>query len=99
MSSATPRAGKPYGFGKAARPNGRGLVEVQLRRSKAHLVAGDDFLCGHLDRMQFAIEIRLPKVEELRQHGKFRGEIIVLPNKRLQETRMVGEMVEDFRCG
>ena len=74
-------------------------MEVQLRRGEAHLVAGDDFLRGHLDRMELAIEIRLPKVEELRQHGKFRGEIIVLPNKRLQETRMVGEMVEDFRCG
>ena len=74
-------------------------MEVQLRGGEAHLVSGDEFPRGHLDRVHLAIEVRLPKIEELRQLGKFRSEIVVLPDKRLQEKRMVGEMVEDFRRG
>ena len=74
-------------------------MEVQLRRGEAHLVSGDELARGHLDRMHLAVEVRLPKIEELRQLGKFRREIIFLPDERLEEKRMVGEMVEDFRRG
>ncbi len=74
-------------------------MQVQLRRGEAHLVSGDELSRGHLDRMHLAVEVRLPKIEELRQRGKFRSEIIVLPDERLEEKRMVGEMVEDFRRG
>ena len=52
-------------------------MEVQLRCGEAQLVSGDERLRGHLDRVQFTVEVRLPKIEEL--HSLIFATLIDLP--------------------
>src|SRR5690606_39009297 len=40
-----------------------------------------------------------PEVQELVQHRKLRKQVVLLPDVALQQGRMVGHVVEDFRRG
>jgi len=64
---------------------------------RADLVGPDQADAGDADRMQRAVERLLPEVEELLQGGKFRGEVIVLPDVGLQQGVAIGQPVNDFR--
>jgi len=49
------------------------------------------------DGMELAVELVPPKVQEFVQGRKARCNIEVLPDKQLKQTRMVGQMIQDFR--
>ena len=51
---------------------------------------------GHFNRMQLALEIVAPEIEEFVQHGQARGEVVILPEVGLQQAGMVRQVVEDF---
>ena len=54
-------------------------VQVELCRCVANLVPGEDFPRRDLYRMQLAIDIAFPEVQEARQDGKLGGKVVVLP--------------------
>src|SRR6185436_14071692 len=60
----------------------RGLDEVGVRNTH---------------RMQGTLQFALPEFQELLQAGKQRRQVVVLPDKLLQQLGMVGHMVVDFR--
>jgi hypothetical protein len=46
--------------------------------------------------MQAAFDLSIPEIEEFVQHGIARGDIEVLPDKRLEQIGVVRQMVEDL---
>ena len=60
---------------------------------------GLDQLCGcDLDAVQTSFERLFPEIQKLRQDGKFRSDIEVLPDIGLEEAGMVREVVEELRA-
>ena len=58
--------------------------------------------CGTLlnvYRMQFAFDAAPPELEEPLELGEIGRQIELLPNEALQESRVVGQMVDDLRGG
>src|SRR5690606_25031351 len=51
----------------------------------------------HLDRMQLAVQLAAPEIEEPAQDREVGGQIEILPDIALQEARIVGHVVEDLR--
>ena len=42
-----------------------------------------------------SFELAFPEVEKIGQHGKFRGEVVFLPDERLEQFGVVGQTVEN----
>src|SRR5580700_5427125 len=53
----------------------------------------------HRDRVQRALQLLQPEIEEFVELGKVRAEIVVLPDIGLQEPGMIGPPVEDVGGG
>ena len=56
-------------------------MQVELYRCVPNLVPGDDLLRADLYRVQSAIEIGFPEIQEASQDRKFWGKIVVLPDE------------------
>ncbi len=59
----------------------------------------DELIVGDTDRMERPLQFALPMLQEGGQPRKEWREIVFLPNKQLQQGRMVGNTVMDFRRG
>ena len=55
----------------------------------------DQLLAGDVDGVQLALDLRDPEIEELVQLGIAGRDIVMLPDERLEDTRMVGQVVGD----
>ena len=49
------------------------------------------------DRMQRPVDFPVPELDEMIEHRKIRREVIILPDEKLQQMRMIGQVVEDLR--
>jgi len=54
---------------------------------------------GDLYGMDRGFDIQPPMLEEAAQAGKFRDDVVSLPDEALQEIGMVGHAVKDLGCG
>ncbi len=48
-------------------------------------------------RMQRPVDLAPPEIEKMMQHRKLRRKIIFLPDEKLKQVRMIGQMLEQFR--
>lgn len=63
-------------------------------------LAGLNQLCMcHGDGVDFAIKLAVPEVDEFIQYRKFWRNVQLLPDEALQQFRVVGHVIEDFRRG
>ena len=51
---------------------------------------------GDLHRMQFAVDVLAPEIEELAQLGEIRGDVEFLPDESLQRLGLVGQVVDNL---
>lgn len=51
------------------------------------------------DGMQAAVQLTLPEIHEFVKEREFRGAVVILPEEGLQQGRIIGEIVKDFRRG
>jgi len=65
------------------------LVKAELRPGMPHFRRADDAAAAHDDRMQLALDLFLPEIEKTAQLGKSRREVVILPDKTLQQRRMI----------
>ena len=72
-------------------------VQPELAVDRPQLGRLDQLAVRHLHRMQRAVELLHPEGEEALQLGKFREQVVVLPDVGLQQPRMVRPTVEDLR--
>jgi hypothetical protein len=49
--------------------------------------------------MQRPVKFLLPECQEFNQDGKLRRDVVVLPDKGLQQARVIRDMIEDARSG
>jgi hypothetical protein len=49
--------------------------------------------------MQRPVKFLLPECQEFNQDGKLRRNVVVLPDKGLQQARVIRDMIEDARSG
>src|SRR5690348_1859188 len=59
----------------------------------------DQLAVRDLDGVQRPLELVLPKLQEARQLGKVREEVVGLPDEGLQQPMMIGTPVQDLRGG
>ena len=59
----------------------------------------DQPMMGDPDGMQGARQLAFPKAQKTPQRGEIGGEIIVLPDVKLEQARMVGQMIMDLGSG
>src|ERR1700722_8541166 len=75
------------------------LMQAKLAVDGANFRWLDQPRMGHCHRMQRALELFQPEIEEFVQRRKVRAEIVVLPDVGLQEPGMVRPPVEDIGSG
>src|SRR5258708_15106943 len=100
MTRAAPAAGSGF-IQKLRTPPRLGKTSVQAERDPgvAQPARGDQRRPRHFHRMQLALDVAGPEVEETTQHRKLRRDVQMLPNEALQQTGMVRQMIEDLcRC-
>src|SRR3569832_990592 len=59
----------------------------------------DQLAVRNLDRVQRALELLLPELEEAMQLGEFREEVVGLPDIGLKQPVVIGTPVQDLRGG
>src|SRR5262249_35024519 len=59
----------------------------------------DEARMRHCHRIEQAVELARPEVEEFLELGKMRVQVVLLPDVVLQDVRMIGHAVEDVRGG
>jgi hypothetical protein len=59
----------------------------------------DELRVRYRHGVKFAVDIARPEIEELCKHWVLWCEIQMLPEKFLEETRVIGHVVEDLGCG
>jgi len=64
-------------------PDSGNSMQRELRFDSADLRRPDQTNMRDTDGVQWPVETRIPKIEELVQHRKFRRQIVVLPDVRL----------------
>jgi len=47
--------------------------------------------------MQRPVNLPIPEFDEVIEHRKIGRQIIILPDEKLQQMRMIGQVVENFR--
>src|SRR5687768_10557387 len=75
------------------------LMELPDARGVAVLRWPDQLAPCHGDAVQLAVDVPGPEVEELAQLGIVGIQIVMLPDKGLQQARMVGQVVDDLGGG
>src|SRR5205814_2423769 len=65
----------------------------------AETAGGDQFGVGDPHRMEPAVDVPHPEIEEFLQLGKARGDVQMLPQEGLQEAGMVRKVVDDLGGG
>src|SRR5271166_2009402 len=90
---------------------GRGRLESALRSGEAPSVQakfsadGLEFrwlsqICmGNRDGMQRTVEFARPEVQKFPQFGKVRMQVVKLPDKALQDARMIGHPIKNISGG
>ena len=71
-------------------------VQPELRPGMADFGGADDAPAGQYDRMQLALDLMCPEIEEFPEFGIAGRDIVILPDKALQQGRVVGQVIEDF---
>ena len=49
------------------------------------------------DRMQRPVDFPIPEFDEMIEHRKIGREVIILPDEKLQQMRVIRQVVENFR--
>ena len=71
-------------------------MEPELAVDGADLGRPDQPRVGDSDRVQRPLKGLQPEIEELVERRKYRAEIVILPDKGLQEPRMIRPPVENI---
>jgi hypothetical protein len=50
------------------------------------------------DSVEWPVEAICPELKELSEFGKMRRQVIVLPNKGLQDCLVIGHSIKNFGC-
>src|SRR5262245_56322256 len=74
-------------------------MQPELAADEAELRGRDQPAMRHSHAIERAVEIGLPKIEELDELGKARREIVILPDVALQQHLMIRKAVDDLRRG
>src|SRR5689334_19604761 len=74
-------------------------VQAELRPHSPELGRLDQAAVRHGDRMQYAFDRVAPELEETAQLRKAGRQIVVLPDKSLQQGRVIGKPIEDVGGG
>src|SRR4051794_12920080 len=77
----------------------RNSVQPELAVDRLQLSRLDQPGVGDQNRMQRAFQLLHPEREKALQLGKFREQVVVLPDERLQKPLVVGPAVENLRGG
>lgn len=71
-------------------------MDRELRVEDAPVARPDQVAMGNAHRMQPALDIALPELQEAAELGEGRRLVERLPEEGLQQPRMVGHVVEDM---
>jgi hypothetical protein len=74
-------------------------VQPELAVDRADLGRLDQTRMRYGDRVQRAFQGLEPEIEELVERRKYRAEIVILPDKALQQPRVIRPPVENVGCG
>jgi hypothetical protein len=77
----------------------RWSVQVERDGGVAQFAGGDDRYARYLHRVQLALDVPHPEVEEAAQYGEVRLDVEMLPDEGLEQMGMIGQMVEDLCRG
>ena len=78
---------------------GLDLVVLELPYDMAPFAGPDKLPMGETYRMDRPLDLALPKLDELEEAGMVRGEVIVLPDKRVQDVLVIRDPVEELASG
>ena len=70
-------------------------MQPVLPSCRAPFARTDEALVGDLHRMHRTFDLAVPEIEEFEQFGEIRSQVVMLPEKLLQERGMVGKTVDD----
>src|SRR5579875_2282878 len=73
----------------------RRSVQLQLAIGEAHLPGAHEPGVADADRMEAALKVALPELEEAAQHREIRADIHLLPDEALQHRREIWQVIED----
>jgi hypothetical protein len=73
-------------------------MQPELAVDRLELGRLDQLAMRHLHRMQRPFELLLPERQEALQLGKFRKQIVGLPDIRLQQPMVIGPPIQNVGC-
>ena len=74
-------------------------MQLEFRVIMREFARADQFLMGNRDLIKFAFQMRFPETQEFLEHREARRQIELLPDVGLQQGRVIGHVVENFRRG
>src|SRR5688572_2048348 len=78
---------------------GKPSMQVQFRTNEAVCAWSDQGVGRDFDRVELSIQFAFPEGEELAKHGIARSYVHFLPDKALQQARVIGHVVQDLGDG